>query len=131
MNLDPSVLRELAIALGLGLLVGLQREHAQAGIAGIRTFALITVLGALTAQLAMIVGGWLVATGLAGLAGLCVAGYLVQQRDEDHGAGITSEVAVLLMYVVGAAVVLGDEIAAVVLTGGVALLLHWKDPLHG
>lgn len=132
MSLDPAILRELAIALGLGLLVGLQREHAKSGIAGIRTFALITALGAVSAQLSVHVGGWIVAAGFAALAALCVVGYLAEHRQDaaGGGAGITTEVAVLLMYVVGATVVLGDEVAAVVLTGATALLLHWKDPLH-
>ncbi len=130
MSLDPAVLRELAIALGLGLLVGLQREHARSGIAGIRTFALITVLGAVSAQLSVLVGGWLVAAGFVALSALCVVGYLAEHRGDRVAPGITTEVAVLLMYAVGATVVLGDEIGAVVLTGAVALLLHWKDPLH-
>jgi uncharacterized membrane protein (DUF4010 family) len=127
---DLTILRDLAIALGLGLLVGLQREHARSEIAGIRTFALITVLGALSAQLSAVVGGWLVAAGLVALAALCIAGYRAEQATGAANPGITTEVAVLLMYAVGATVVLGDQIAAVVLTGAVALLLHWKDPLH-
>lgn len=41
--MDISVVAEkVAIALGLGLLVGLQRERVQSPLAGIRTFALIT-----------------------------------------------------------------------------------------
>ena len=34
--------QQLGLALLLGLLVGLQREHAAAGMAGMRTFPLIT-----------------------------------------------------------------------------------------
>jgi uncharacterized membrane protein YhiD involved in acid resistance len=45
---DGNPLYPLAIALGLGLLVGLQREWAAAQVAGIRTFPLVTILGALT-----------------------------------------------------------------------------------
>jgi len=44
--------QQLGIAVLLGLLVGLQREHAASGIAGMRTFPLITVLGSLSAMLA-------------------------------------------------------------------------------
>jgi uncharacterized membrane protein YhiD involved in acid resistance len=49
--------RQLAIALGLGLLVGLQREHADSQLAGIRTFPLVTILGSLSAMLAQSFGG--------------------------------------------------------------------------
>src|SRR2546421_7799149 len=38
----------LAVSLGLGALVGLQRQQAESRIAGIRTFPLITMLGTLS-----------------------------------------------------------------------------------
>src|SRR5262245_60452920 len=100
MSLDPAILRQLAIAVGLGLLVGLQREHAKSGVAGIRTFALITALGAVCAQLSGPLGGWVVAAGFVALAALCVVGFLAEHRSDPSGesAGITTEVAVLLMY---------------------------------
>lgn len=41
--------QSLGIATGLGLLVGFQREWAEARTAGIRTFPLIALFGALTA----------------------------------------------------------------------------------
>jgi uncharacterized membrane protein (DUF4010 family) len=128
--LDPAALRDLAIALGLGLLVGLQRERAASCMAGIRTFALITWLGAVTGMLAGSAGVWIVAAGLGVLGALVVVGHIARLRAHEGDSGITTEVAAVLMYVVGVLVVLGDETVAVVLTGGVALLLHWKDPLH-
>lgn len=39
------VLQQLAVAFGLGLLLGLQRERAESSIGGIRTFPLIAVFG--------------------------------------------------------------------------------------
>ena len=48
----PDIYIRLAVALGLGLLVGLQRERVDSVIAGIRTFALISLFGAVCAQLA-------------------------------------------------------------------------------
>lgn len=54
----------LVVALGLGLLVSLQREWAKSEWAGIRTFALITVLGTVCGLLAATFGGWVVAAGL-------------------------------------------------------------------
>lgn len=43
-----AVYQALAISLGLGLLVGLQRQWKDSEIAGIRTFPLITLLGTLS-----------------------------------------------------------------------------------
>jgi len=37
--------RALAIALVLGLLVGIQRQRSQSLVAGVRTFSLVTLLG--------------------------------------------------------------------------------------
>lgn len=69
--MDAAVLLHLAIALGLGLLVGLQREWATDEVAGIRTFALLTLLGFVSAVLAdplAIVFGLLYAAVLVGVA---------------------------------------------------------------
>ena len=40
-----NTLRQLSIAFGLGLLVGLQREHVASRLAGIQTFPMVTILG--------------------------------------------------------------------------------------
>lgn len=53
----------LGIALGLGLLIGLQRERTDARLAGFRTFPLVTLFGALSGLLAESYGGWIVAGG--------------------------------------------------------------------
>jgi hypothetical protein len=60
---------QLAVALGLGLLVGLQRERVDSAVAGIRTFGLITLFGVVCAQLATAFGGWVVVAGLLVVAG--------------------------------------------------------------
>ena len=39
--MDNHTLQVLTVALGLGMLVGLQRERAESEVAGIRTFPLI------------------------------------------------------------------------------------------
>ena len=51
----------LAIALGLGLLVGLQREHSINRLGGLRTFPIVTLLGCISGLLAESYGGWIVA----------------------------------------------------------------------
>ena len=126
----PLIFQKLALALGLGLLVGLQRERVQAQLAGIRTFALITVFGAVSALLGDAFGGWVVGLGGIGLAALLVVGNVAQPEAKEDDPGLTTEVAALLMYGVGAYVVVGPTSVAVAVGGGVALLLHFKAPLH-
>ena len=59
-------LAALGIALGLGLIVGLQRESRASHLAGVRTFPLVTLLGAVgAAALAPATGGWILGAGLS------------------------------------------------------------------
>jgi len=120
---------KLAIALALGLLVGLQRERVDSRIAGVRTFPLITLLGAVTALAAPSLGPWLVAAGMLALAAMLVIANIAKLRVETD-PGLTTEIAALLMYGVGAYLVVGHGAAAVAVGGAVVLLLHLKQPLH-
>ena len=57
LSLDPATLRNFAIALAIGALVGIEREKSKAesgsiGIGGIRTFILFSQIGAVSAWLA-------------------------------------------------------------------------------
>lgn len=62
-----SALSSLGLALGLGLLVGLQREQVATQLAGFRTFALITMIGTICGFLATNFGGWVIASGFLAL----------------------------------------------------------------
>lgn len=129
--MDQEAFQVVAIALGLGLLVGLQREHANSKVAGIRTFPLITLLGALTGLLAPTLGGWVLVGGFGGITALIVIANLLRIKTGDTDSGQTTEAAILLMYVVGAYLAVGDKTLAVTVGGLVAVLLHAKGMLHG
>lgn len=125
----------LGISLGLGLLVGLQREHVASAIAGIRSFALITLLGTFAALLIPATGPWLVAAGGLGVAGMLLAANLLRQRIPGQDIGVTTEVAGLVMYAVGVLLGAGDRVEGripiALATGGtVAIILHLKEPMH-
>ncbi len=130
MPATPELLKSLGLSLGLGLLVGLQREWARSGNAGIRTFALTTVFGALSGLLGIAFGPWVVAAGLVGLSGVVVLGHLAELRRDAPDLGLTTEVAMLVMFATGAAAMLGFRIESVIVAGGVMVLLHSKEPLH-
>jgi uncharacterized membrane protein (DUF4010 family) len=125
------LLAGLGIALGLGLIVGLQRESTSSELAGVRTFPLVTLLGAVCALLAPATGGWILAAGLLAVVAATAMGNAARLRQPEPDPGITTEIAVLLMYALGAYVMAGNRVAAVVLGGTVAVLLHFKAELHG
>jgi uncharacterized membrane protein (DUF4010 family) len=125
-----SVFQQLGIALGLGLLVGLQRERAATGLAGVRTFPLVTILGTVCAMLALSLGGFVVAVGMIAVAGMIVIGNLAKFRQGEVDPGLTTEIAMLLMFAVGAYLVVGHKGVAIAIGGGVAVLLQYKGPLH-
>lgn len=127
---DYSQVQSLAIALGLGLLVGLQREAGPPHIAGIRTFALIPLLGWLCAHLSTQFGGWILGAGLLALAGLLVLQTRMKFETGEFVAGMTTATSALLMYAVGALLAVGEIVVAVILGGAVTVLLHWRRPLH-
>lgn len=128
--MDLDLLRGLAIGLLLGMLVGIERERSEARIAGIRTFTLITLLGVLTGGLAQTFGAWILAIAFVGVLALLVTGNLILLRTDRGDPGMTTEIAGLVMFMVGAALAAGRTIIAAVTAGVVALLLHWKHPLQ-
>jgi uncharacterized membrane protein (DUF4010 family) len=122
---------KLGISLMLGLLVGLQREHAEARLAGMRTFPLISVLGTVAALLADRYGGLVLALGLLGTAGVLAVPTLLQLRDKTPDPGATTAMAALVMYAVGALLVIAPLGVGIAVGGAVAVLLQFKPELHG
>jgi uncharacterized membrane protein (DUF4010 family) len=127
---DLIVLQQLAVAFGLGLLLGLQRERVESSIGGIRTFPLIALFGTICALLGKTFGGWVVAAGLLALVSIVVYSNFAKMKSGDIDPGMTTEVAALLLYGLGAYVVIGSMIVAVVVGGAMAVLLQFKKPLH-
>src|SRR5262245_41532796 len=123
--MEQAVLLNFGIALGLGLLVGWQRERTKSPMGGVRTFPLVTLLGTACGLLADRWGGWIVAAGFASVLGLAVMANLLRMRAEDSpDPGQTTEAAALLMFAIGAYLTFGNRAIAVALGGAVAVLLH-------
>lgn len=130
MTNSSELLQSLGIALALGLLVGLQREWEHNRIAGLRTFALLSVFGGLSGMLAREFGGWVIGAALIAFAAITVSGYVASLRDDDADPGLTTVTAMLVMFATGAITVLGHRIVAVVIAGSVMVLLQEKKTLH-
>jgi uncharacterized membrane protein (DUF4010 family) len=124
------LLVNLAIAFGLGMLIGMERERSANPVAGVRTFTLITMLGVMAGALAGSFGGWILPAAFLGVLALLITGNLILVKLDHGDAGMTTEVAALLMFTVGAALAAGLRLVAAILAGVITLLLHWKIPLH-
>ncbi len=128
-------LGRLALATALGLLIGLERGWAQraaregARLAGLRTFALAGLLGALAGVAGGETGIWFPAAVFLGLTGLVIAGHLIEvSKTGDYG--LTTEVALLLTYVLGLMVSHGHLLTASSVAVVVTVLLGMKPQLH-
>ena len=120
----------LGIALGLGLLIGLQRQRTDSRFGGIRTFPLISLFGAFCGMLAQSYGGWPIGAGLlAILATLAIANWFAA-REHETERGQTTEVAALLTFAIGAYLPHGDASLAAMAAGLTVILLHLKQPMH-
>ncbi|HSG46265.1 MAG TPA: DUF4010 domain-containing protein, partial [Longimicrobiales bacterium] len=121
---------QLAIAIGLGLMVGLEREGVRAPIAGIRTFPIITAFGFLTGLLTDPLGPWVAVGGLLVTAGFMFLGNAQMARRGEPDPGMTSEYASMVMFTVGLILAFGWNALAVAVSGIVLVLLHNKEPLE-
>jgi uncharacterized membrane protein (DUF4010 family) len=81
-------------------------------------------------MLSATVGGWILGGGLLSIAALVVMGNMAKWRAGNVDPGLTTEFALLVMYGVGAFIVLGPTAVALAVGGGVAVLLHLKPQLH-
>jgi len=106
----PGTWTSLSAAVGIGLLVGLERERRKAGgprriQAGIRTFTLVALLGA---ALMVVRVDWIVPAAILALAGLLATAYACSTAPDG---GITTAAALLLTLVLGALAIPEPEIA--------------------
>ena len=125
----------IAIALAIGLLIGAEREWSQRNektervMAGIRTFGLLGLLGAVAIILTDIVGAYAWAFVLVAVALLVVAGYIAEARATGDW-GMTTEFAMLVTFGLGVMAASGQLAIAAGLGVLVAGLLSLKRLLH-
>ena len=133
--MDLAVATQLAIALILGLIIGIERgwktrddPHGQ-GDGGIRNFGLSGLFGGITAVLAAKWGITIFAVSFLGFSILIVTSYvLTAQKSKDYGT--TTEIALLMTFLLGTMVVSGWMIEAVAIAVIMAWLLGLKKELN-
>jgi len=119
------------VSLGVGLLLGLERERRPAPKAGLRTFALVALFGTAAGLLGEVLDSpWIVAAGLATVGAMIIVAYgSAKAPAEDPGT--TTVIALMFCYSLGVMIWLGYDTLAVALGIAATILLHFRAELHG
>lgn len=134
--MEFQVIRDFAIALFIGALIGMEREKRKAdedaGLGGIRTFTLLAIAGAASAWMSAELGAyWIFAVTLLAAAAFVLAGYSLTVSSGVAQPGLTTEVAALVTVLLGGLVMFGWPALAVGLGITTSAVLAFKAPLHG
>ncbi|MDG4875324.1 MgtC/SapB family protein [Mesorhizobium sp. WSM4935] len=132
-----SLIVQLAVALAIGLLVGVERGWRErdspdrSRTAGIRTFGIVGLLGGVAAALAEATNAIsvLIAAFLA-FAGI-FAWYKAREAVHDEDFSVTTVIAGLSVFALGALCVAGDSRVAAAGGAALAALLASREILHG
>ena len=137
------LLARLAVALGIGLLIGLERgwrtreEASGSRTAGIRTFAISGMLGGILGALAIASGGAasagggiIIGAGFAAYAAV-MAMFTREENRADKTFSATTTVAAMTTFALGAYSLVGDMRAAAATAVAVAVVLALRESLHG
>jgi uncharacterized membrane protein (DUF4010 family) len=135
--MEPSydIVITLGVSLAIGLLIGIERGWSDRDggegerIAGIRTFSLIGLLGAVVALLAQETGPWFLGIAFAAVSVLITAAHILDVR-ADKDLGTTTAFTMMLCFVLAAWAAYGHHITAVAATVVVISLLGCKPVLH-
>lgn len=125
--MDEATVIGLSVALGCGLLIGIDRERRKGSgphraYAGVRSFALASFAGAL----AQLLQPALVAVGALLILALSIIHY---RRDRSDDPGITTELALFATYLLGVNAI-GNPAVSAAASVIVAGLLAFRSPLH-
>lgn len=132
---DFDTLQRLALALAIGVLIGLERGWRERAVpeggrvAGVRTFALGGLLGGVSAVLSDSTSDAVMAVAFLAYATILIA-LRLRSRPDSNDVGATTTIAGLVTFALGTLAVEGSMQAAA--AGGVvtALLLGIKPQLH-
>ncbi|HET7871031.1 MAG TPA: DUF4010 domain-containing protein [Terriglobales bacterium] len=114
---------KMAVAVGIGMLVGLEREWSNKDV-GIRTFAIVALLG----MLAAVISPNVTITSLIGVF-LLVAAMNARSMLTDRSLEITTSAALISIYLLGVLVGLGHIFTPVAGAIVMTMLLAWKTEL--
>ncbi|MGE5444875.1 MAG: MgtC/SapB family protein [Ignavibacteriales bacterium] len=130
-------MEHLLIALALGALIGAergiarvrQRVEEKTSFAGIRTFILISLLGALSLHFVNYFGRVFFVASFFGFILLVTTAYIITSKREMD-VGTTTEVTAILTFLYGALCITEYRLVAVVLAIFTTVILYTKKPAH-
>lgn len=131
-----ALLPRLALATAIGLLIGAERgwrmrdEEPGSRVAGVRTFAMLSLLGGLTSLAASVGLGAVGILLVVGAIAMLMIGYHAQISTEKHFS-VTSAVAAMITMLLGALATAGEMALASVGAGIMVALLASREALHG
>jgi len=128
--MDYIVFQQMGAAILLASLIGLDREqnHKKNSFGGLRTFALVGLLGALAYYLSSVsIAIFVVLT--AGFLLFVTLAYFITAKDEG-GIGATSDLATVLVYLIGVLCGMDHYVLATSITLTLFLILRFKSSLH-
>ncbi|MFH1750806.1 MAG: DUF4010 domain-containing protein [Candidatus Micrarchaeota archaeon] len=131
LGIGLSMLEKLLIAIALGAIVGLEREHTKKQtLLGLRTFALISLLGMLLTELSR--GYYYIASsiGLIGIFGLTISFYFFRATHFKNAIGLTTIVMLPLTYIIGMLVSFDYTLEAIAATVVATYFLIEKGEVH-
>ena len=127
-----SVIPSFLVAALLGFLIGLERERKRETrgsiFAGVRTFTLIALFGAIAGQLSQVAGSALILISFLVLGGLLALAYWRGSAGEKVGG--TTEVAALVAFGLGVMSGLGEYVIALAGAVIVTAVLSLREELH-
>jgi uncharacterized membrane protein (DUF4010 family) len=130
--IDLNTAWQFGAALGLGMLIGLERERTRGEeriFAGVRTFALVALLGATSVFAGNQAGlPWIVGVVFLAVVALVAVSYLVTAKGGSIGA--TTEISLLLTFFIGSLCAWDQVGVAGAVTVAAMLLLALKGWLH-
>jgi uncharacterized membrane protein (DUF4010 family) len=135
MDVTTQNLYLMGSSLAIGLLIGMERGWHSRGIkegqriAGIRTFALIGLLGGITGFIANQVGGIVLGLIFFGFTLFITAAYALNSRHTED-VSITGLIAVLLTFILGTLATMGFIAEAASVSIVTAMILRFKIEIH-
>jgi len=132
-TLTGPAFERLLVAALIGFLIGLERERAETRkarrvFAGVRTFPLIALAGALPMLVIRISGPALLIASFLAVASVTLVSYL--RASAAGSVGATTEIAALTTFLLGTLAGAGELVAAAGTAVGVAMLLVAKPRLE-
>ena len=130
-------IRNFGIALLIGALTGIERELRRTadgglGIGGIRTFILLSQIGAVCAWVAVHFGSpWIFIAGLLSVSSFMISAHVLEARGHPGKSGLTTEVGALVVYLLAGTVMFGYAEVAVALAIFTSAIMAFKQPIHG